>query len=234
MCIDPDASAAPVREALHRLFDNQPVTICEGAANQNDDLVVIRDGEIIASSSVDELLRSVLLINSDVYISGARGLEETELPDVLKALEETPLRLRGYPDSDLEKLLFVKVSRAIERLAYETGKGTLWVGFQRLSRLVDEPGTYEAYKQLCTTDLDIHAYGVDDPRLPPEIERDLTVHAGSSRLHSRCWFVVFEPPSSNGRSAGLLAIEQEPNCYTGFWTFQPRRVESIRQTIEPP
>lgn len=232
VCIDPEASFAPVREVMDRLFENQPVSISEGSADQSDDLVVVRDGETIASSSIEELLRSVLLINSDVYISGSRSLEETELPDVLKALEETPLRLRGYPDSNSEKLLFIAVSRTIERLAYETGDGTLWVGFQRLSRLVDEPGTYEVYEQLITTDLDVHVYAVEDTRPPPELDDTVTVHTGTSHLHSRCWFVVFEPLSSDKRSSGLFAVERESNYYEGFWTFQPERVESLRRTIE--
>jgi len=230
ICIDPDASVASVRESVDRLFENQPVATRQEVANQRDDIVLMRDGEIVASSSAEELLESILLINSDVYITGSRGLEETELPDILKALEETPLRLRGYPDSDSEKLLFITVSRAIERLAYETGEGTLCVGFQRLSRLVDEPGTKEVYEQLCNTHLDIHAYGVGDTQLSPEL--GLTVHPDDSQFYRRCWFVVFEPPSSEKLCSGLFAVEREPNHYDGFWTFRPRRVEMIRRRVE--
>ena len=228
--IDPDACVAPVHEAMDQLFEDQPVTVSGGSSDQPDDIVVVRDGEVVASSSADELLESVLLINSDVYISGSRSLTETEFPEALKALEETPFRLRGYPKSDSEKLLLITVSRAIERLAYGTGEGTLRVGVQQLSRLVDEPGTYRVYERLCETDLDVHVYGVEDTQLPAEL--DLTAHTGTSQFYRDCWFVVFEPPSSNGRSAGLYAIEREPNHWEGFWTFRPQRVGSISRTIE--
>lgn len=227
--VDPDACVAPVRETLDRIFENQPVSITETPAGQSGDIVVVRDGDVVASSSAEELLRSVLLVNSDVYITGSRDLTETELPDVLKALEETPLRLRGYPASDSEKLLLITVSRAIERLAYETGAGTVRVGFQRFSRLVEEPGTYRVYDQLCETDLDVHAYGIRDAP-PPEF--DLDVHTGSSPVYRRCWFVVFEPSSLDEQSAGVFAIEREPNRWDGFWTFRPQRVRSIDRAIE--
>jgi len=88
------------------------------------------------------------------------------------------------------------------------------------------------YEQLCSTDLEIHAYGVGDTQLPPELDETITTHTGTSKLHRRCWFVVFEPPSSTKRASGLFAVEREPNYYDGFWTFQPQGVESIRQTIE--
>ncbi len=228
--IDSDACVAPVHETMDQLFENQPVTVSGGSSDQPDDVVVLRDGEVVASSSAEEILESVLLINSDVYISGSRSLTETEFPEVLRALEETPFRLRGYPKSDSEKLLLITVSRAIERLAHETREGTLRVGVQQLSRLVDEPGTYRVYERLCEADLDVHVYGVEDTRPPAEL--DLTVHTGTSPLYRHCWFVVFEPPSSNGRSAGLWAVEEEPNHWEGFWTFRPQRVEPISRTIE--
>lgn len=230
MRIDPDACVAPVRETVEQVFENQPVSIATATADQNDDIVVERDGEIVASSSADELLQSVLLVNSDVYITGEQNLDNIEFPDILKALEGVPLRLRGYPESDSEKLLLIAASREIERIAYESGEGTLQVGFQRLSRLVEEPGTYNVYDQLCETDIDIHVYGVKDTRQP--VKLDLTVHTGTSDFYRRCWFVAFNPSSSDEQPVGLWAIEREPNCWKGFWTFQPQSVESIRATIE--
>jgi len=230
MRIDPDACVTPVRETVERVFENQPVSVTTGTPDQGDEIVVARDGGVVASSSTDELLRSLLLVNSDVYLTGGQDLEEIEVPDILKALEETPFQLRGYPESDSEKLILTVISREIERIAYERGEGTLRVGFQYLSRLVDEPGTYEVYEQLCDTDLDVHVYGVEDARPPAEL--DLTVHPGTSEFHRRSWFVVFDPPSSDERPAGLYAIEREPNHWDGFWTFRSESVESICGVIE--
>jgi len=229
--IDPDASVAPIRETVERLFDKQPVSVTGGSV-EDGGIEVIRDGERIATSSADELLQAVLLVNSDVYISGSRPLEDCRLPEVLCALEEIPFLVRGYPESDTEKLLLVAISREIERLAYEKGRGTLHVGFQQLSRLVDEPGTYRVYEQLSATDLDIHAYGVED--VDPPADLDLTVHTGDSPLHRHGWFVVFQPPSDDqltNRAAGLFSTEREPNRWGGFWTFDPDRVDAIARTV---
>jgi len=227
--VDPTASVAPVRETLARIFDTQPVSVTEGTADQQAEIVVVEDGTIVASSSVDEVLQAVLLVNSDAYTSGSRTLAESKLPAVLKALADVPFQLRGYPVSDSEKLLLIAVSRAIERQAYDLGAGTLQVGFQQLSRLVDEPGTYRVYEQLCETDLDIHVYGVADV-LPPD-ELDLTVHTGSSQLHRRGWFVVFQPEGADDQPAALFSTEQESNQWRGFWTFDAERVASIRHRI---
>jgi hypothetical protein len=227
--VDPAVSIGPIREILGRIFDTQPVAVTEGTANQAGDIEVVRDGTVVASSSAEAIMQSVLLVNSDVYITGSRRLADSELPDVLRALQEIPFQLRGYPESDSEKLLLIAVSRAIERRAAEAGAGTLRVGFQQLSRLVDEPGTHRVYEQLCATDLDIHAYGVED--VSPPAEFDLTLHTGRSRLHRRDWFVAFQPASTDDQPAGLFSTEREPNRWDGFWTFDPERVESIMQLV---
>jgi len=117
---------------------------------------------VIARSTLDELLESVLLINSDLYKTGAIDLNEVTLPDVLSGLDEVPFRLRGYPHSNKEKLLLIVVSRVIERIAAEAGGGTLRASFQRLSRLQDERGTREVYETLGNSGVDVHVYGVGD------------------------------------------------------------------------
>jgi len=224
--VAPDVS---IRSALDRLFEKQPISVTDGSSEQSDDIVAVRDGEIVATASADTLLRTVFLINSDVYTTGSRPLTETAFPDVLKAFEETPFRLRGYPESDSEKLLFIAASRGIERIAHAAGEGTLRVGFQAFSRLVDERGTYRVYEQLSETDLDVHIYGVEDTSLPAEF--GFTPHAGTSRFYRRSWFVVFQPSSADGQPAGMFAVEREPNEWKGFWTFHRQRVDSMDRII---
>jgi len=219
----------PIRESLNRLFDKQPVTVTDAPDTQAADIVVERDGEPVARSSAEALLQSVLLVNSDVYITGSRGLTETELPEVLEALQEIPFLVRGYPESDSEKMLLLSVSRAIERRAYEVGSGTLYVGFQELSRLVDERGTYQVYEQLSDTGIDIHIYGRGDVAVPDDLA--VTVHTGDSWFHRHGWFVVFMSEATGSNPAALYSIEREPNRWGGFWTFHPERVAAIRTEI---
>jgi len=193
-------------------------------------VAVVRDGAVAATASADALMESLLLINSDVYITGSRGLTEAALPPILQALHELPFRLQGFPDSDTEKLLLIAVSRAIERRAYEAGAGTLRVGFQRLSRLVDEPGTRRVYEQLATTDVAVHAYGVGDTELPESLS--VTAHTGETDLHRRGWFVVFQPPAdSEVTPVALYAIAVGDNQWDGFWTYSAERVDDIAAVV---
>mgnify|MGYP006428802113 CR=1 FL=1 len=231
--VDPSASVAPIQDALSRLFDDQQVSVTAAdrqAGTHTAEITVIRDGEIVATSSAAVLMESLLLINSDVYITGSRGLDDAALPSTVQALYDLPFRLAGFPDSDSEKLLLIAVSRAIERRASEAGAGTLRVGFQRLSRLVDEPGTRRVYERLAATDLAVHAYGVGDTTLPASLP--ITAHTGRTDFHRRGWFVVFQPPAdSDIEPVALYAIAVGDNRWDGFWTYSPERIDTIVDTV---
>jgi len=222
----------PVRSLLDSLLEEQSVAITERDIPDTDSDVVIlvEDGEVIARSTLDDLLDSVLLINSDLFKTGAIDLDEVVLPDVLARLDEIPFRLRGYPHSNKEKLLLVVVSRVIERIAAEAGGGTLRASFQRLSRIRDERGTRKVYEALGNAGVDVHVYGIGDA--DPSASLPVTVHRGRSYPYRRSWFVVFTPPESDvGRPAALVALEDEPNVWDGFWTFRPELVSRIDRHI---
>jgi len=225
----PDA----VRNLLGSLFGDQSVPIDELTLpiGESDTVALLEDGELIAESTVDELLQSVLMVNTDIYKTGARSLAEISVPDVLEGLDEVPFRVRGYPASDKEKLLMVAMSRVIERMAADSQGGTLRASFQRLSRITDEQGTERVYQTIGESGTDVHVYGVDDwdrPSLP------VTVHTGTSPEYRRSWFVVFTPPDDAGpdaEQAALVALEDEPNLWDGFWTFRPELVTRVQNYI---
>lgn len=223
-------SPDPVRGLLDSLLDKQAVSISDvdSPEEETDIVALVEDGEVLARSTITELLESVLLINSDLYKTGAIELNDVALPDVLTGLEEVPFRVRGYPKSHKEKLLLIVISRVIERIAAETDAGTLRSSFQRLSRIRDERGTYEVYQTLGSGGVDVHVYGVDDADLT---ELCVTPHGGSSFPYRRSWFVVFTPPGDNRDHAALVAIEDEPNVWDRFWTFRPDLVTRIEAYI---
>ncbi|SEH61695.1 hypothetical protein SAMN05192561_11332 [Halopenitus malekzadehii] len=241
----PDAA----RRLLDDLFDTQPVAIDEldrlGEETESDVVALVEDGEIIERSTVDELLSTILLVNSDLYKTGSRGLEDVELPAVLAGLTDVPFRLRGYPESNKEKLLLITVSRVIERRAAEAGSGTLRSSFQYLSRLDDEAGTRTVYETVGRTGTDVHVYGVDD--WDPPTQLPVTVHGGTSEEYRRSWFVVFRPDDADAAErpetmdeagttdsghAALVALEDERNVWDGFWTYRPTVVAEIDDYLQ--
>ena len=196
-----------------------------------DTAVLLEDGEPVAASPMTDLYESILAINSDLFVTGARGIGEIEFPDVLAGLADTRLRLRGYPLAHKEKLLLIIVSRYIEQRVWAAGSGTLRSAFQRLSRIDDEVGTYETYAELAETDVDVHVYG-SDGGCPPEL--DVTTHVGTGSEYRDGWFVVFEPAARtppDAVGAALVCLEVERRVWDGFWTTDPDRVAAIADYI---
>lgn len=55
-----------------------------------ENLVLLLEGdEIVAASPLDALVNAILLVNSDLYVTGTRGLEDLDLPSVITGLHDT-------------------------------------------------------------------------------------------------------------------------------------------------
>jgi len=217
-----------LQSMLAGVFSEQPVTVdeadVEGVA-ENTVLLLDESGEVIAQSPLDAVSSSLLFTNSDAFVTGSTSLAETRLPAVIKGLEGVKFQLRGYPQSHKEKLLLIAVSRHIERAAWQRGAGTHRASFQRLSRIIDEQGTYRVYRTLGESGVDTHVYGVDDGQ--PDLEADLgvTVHDGDSDDYRDSWFVIHRPPDPEDPSGpdpyALLAVQDETGVWDGFFTTDP-------------
>lgn len=233
-----DGTLSPAPEALA----GDAGIDAETLATAENLVLLVEDGTVVERSPLEELVNAILLVNSDLYVTGARGLDELDLPRVLTGLEDSVFTLRGYPESNRQKLLLITVSRFVERVAYEAGEGTLRSSFQRLSRLGDEIGTREVYERVGETDVDAHLYGVPD-EIPREL--DAVVHAGDSVDFTDAWFVVYRPLDGPKRvehdddlrrgvegGVALLAAEVEPRLWRGVWTFDPERIRRINGYVE--
>ncbi|WP_226480124.1 histidine kinase [Natrinema amylolyticum] len=246
-----DDTTGPLERMLEETFAEQPVGVESGATiptdpavgpqiedaldAAGDTAVLFEDGRPVAASPMLELYDSILAINSDLFVTGARDIGEIDLPVVLANLDETRLRLRGYPLSDKEKLLLIVVSRYIEQRAWAADGGTLRSAFQRLSRIDDEIGTREVYATLAATDVETHVYGIDDGAT---VDIDVTVHTGTGSEYRDAWFVVYEPDERPADAAdptsgpvALVCLETEPRTWDGFWTYDPERVAAIGEYV---
>lgn len=210
---------------LSGLFAEQSVGVDETTVEglpKDTVLLLDGEGEVLAQSSLSAVAESLLFTNSDAFITGSTDLEETNLPDVITGLQGVQFRLRGYPQSDKEKLLLIAVSRHIERVAWEHGDGTHRASFQKLSRIIDEEGTQRVYRRLAESGVETHVYGVDDGGAERAADLSVTVHAGESTDYRDSWFVVHRPSGAE-RPEGpeplaLLAIQGESGVWEGFFT----------------
>lgn len=216
----------PVQQLLENLFGDLTLEVVEAdvPAGGDDVVILVRGDEVVASSPLDALLETILLVNADLYTTGTRSLDAISVPDVIERLADTPFVVSGYPARERAKIVLVAMSRHIERRAWVAGSGTVRVMFQRFSRLDDELGTRRVYERLSATDLDIHLYGVPDAAIPDSVQA--TLHGGSTRAHRSAWAVVFDAPESRD-SAALVAKERGDNEFRGSWTFDAATVDSI-------
>lgn len=221
------------QQLVEKLFRNQDISVSEEAISEYDDdtVALLENGTVVETSPLRELQDAILLVNSDLFITGTRTLEGTTLPAVIEGLSGTQFHLKGYPESNTEKLLLILISRHIEKRAFETGAGTLRASFQRLSRLNDEQGTRRVYERVADTDVDVHLYG--QPDWTPRSDFPVTVHGGYSRDFRDSWFVIHcPPPGADQGPSALLAIETAPRTWDGFWTYEPDIVDQLTTYIK--
>ena len=216
-----------IEQLVEKLFARQPVELSDEDIPDVDDAVVLLDeDEVVATSPLKQLNDTILLVNSDLYITGAVDIKDIDLPDVIAELSETTFHVRGYPESNTEKMPLILISRYIERLSYIHG-GTHRASFQRLSRLEDEKGTRNIYNRLADEGVATHVYGVPDQL--PHRELGLTVHAGHGPDFESTWFVIHR---SEDAAAALVAVEVGTNEWLSRWTFVDETVADIEATVK--
>lgn len=232
--VSPDTPEEAIAHSmLTGLFEETAVSVAtHDDSPANVDEVVVTDGEnqVLATSSLTALERTLLQANSDLYLTGDGHLTDVSVPAAVEELADIPFELRGYPKADKEKLLLIVISRYIERHAWQADSGTLHAGFQYLSRLGNEEGTRRVYKALSDSGVDLHVYGVPDWDPPASFEA--TVHASRTKEIRQSWFVTYLPGASNGDLMAMGAVETDANEWLGLWSFDPDRVRRLTAYIQ--
>ena len=223
-----DDEPEPLVRMLTRMVDSPAVDVQTGemSAEAPDNAVVVEDedGTELAVSSISEIGASVLLVNSDLYVTGTRSIDEVDTPAVLRHLDEVPFTVTGK-----QKMLLIELSRYIESLGWQSDDNTLHAGFQYLSRINDERGTRRVYDRLADSDTDLHLYGLPDR--VPELSEDPTIHTEPRDELRESWFVVNTDCEADMKGA-LLAERTGPSQWRGSWTFDADHVEEISTYLQ--
>ncbi|WP_276258628.1 histidine kinase [Haloglomus litoreum] len=222
----------PLVGLLRDAFGTQEVSVSDRQLPEGgkDLVLLVREGRVVATSHMERLQNSFLLINADRYRTGTHGLQEANMPDVLIGLDEIEFEVRGFPASNKEKLLLVLISRFIEGRALRAETGRFDVSFQRFSRLDDEYGTRKVYRWLGDSGVDTHVYGVRDEPIDEDLA--VTPHAGTHEEYRHSWFVVFRPPADEDGHVALVALETGDNVWRAMWTYDPDRVARIGAYVQ--
>lgn len=215
----------PIVRMLERMVDAPGVTVRRGEPTETGPANVVLlesegdDGPSLAVSTIEDVGDSVLMVNSDLYVTGARPVDEVDTPDVLAGLHGTTFTVEGK-----QKMLLIEISRHVEALAHRSAGSAIHAGFQSLARIDDEQGTRRVYERLVESGVDVHLYGVPDA--VPDLPGAVHVHASDAEEVRCTWFVVNAdcPPDLK---AALVAEEVGSNEWTGTWTFDPETVDRI-------
>jgi len=142
-----------------------------------------------------------------------------EQPSLFGALDETVFR-----SSNKRQLLLA--SRLIEQRAARIGDGRLSAGFQQLSLAEPQLSFYKALPSAVMVSL----YG--EPDWVPPADSGVAAYDPGVDGNADYWWVIFDGATDNTHHAALLAEEQSPGEYTGFWTYASSIIEDMRAIVD--
>jgi len=213
---------------LADFFEKQNITVrrgeVEGGGPQNF-VVLHQESNAVAVSTLEAIRESLFLGGTSPRFPGQIRLREGETPDVLSSLGNTTFRAR-----EEDRYLITQISHYIEEIAWGTGGGTIHSGFRTLSELRDDAANYGIYTKLVEAGVDVHVYG--DPDVDFPVDTGFEIHAETTDEVRQSRFVVFDGGGDPTDKAAMVAIEEEPGSFRGFWTFDGPFVDEIFAYVE--
>jgi hypothetical protein len=210
----PDDAVETVRR--HFAVRNVDVTVRRTPAPEPTGFAVLHDddGECIEAGSLSEL--SAYLspdVWGQIFDTDWAG-DAPDRPALLRAADDGV-----YVVEDTGKLPLLRASHQIEHLATGSEPGTLFTGFQQLSNLRGDSGTWDRYRRFPTYDTEVHVFGSPDQAFP-DCE-SLRVHSSKAAEIGDTWFLVY----LGVEWAGVLIAEQVASGpdgprYDGFFSFR--------------
>ncbi|MDS0282008.1 DICT sensory domain-containing protein [Haloarcula onubensis] len=128
----------------------------------------------------------------------------------------------------LDRRQLLATSRELEDRAWRTGRGRLHVGFQRADAFAAQTAVY---RELATTDIDIHLYVPGGVSGDPLADTPVTVHTENGD-RGRYWFILFDDGERGAQNCALIARETEGGRYRGLWTYDADLVAEAFDAVE--
>lgn len=176
-------------------------------------VVVLRlDDEVLSAVPVEQFEE---LLSGGALNKDGLGIDDTDYHEILQYLKETTF-------TSYNKSQMVTISHEIEDRALRVNNGSLYAGFQQATKLLNHRDQYE---RLGTKALDIHTFAM--PEKPPVELQGVIHHAENAAEIEQSWFVVFDGGRKDRYKTALLAVEQAPNQFYGFWSDDPGIVDTI-------
>jgi hypothetical protein len=182
----------------------------------------VPEREAVAISTREEFDGDYVLVNPAFEVIGTVAPEDLSVPEFVVQIDEATFSVAAGTKSLLNAM-----SRHIEALALRCDEGTLATGVQELSRLRDEPRTFETYRRLGESAVDTSVLGLPDV---DGLDLDVRVRGVDDEEVAASWFVVFH--TEGGGGAALVASEVDPGTYRGFWTFESALVDEVAEYLE--
>lgn len=123
----------------------------------------------------------------------------------------------------LDRRQLLATSREIEDRVWRVGRGTLHAGFQTIAAFEHQRSIYRQLAE--TTDVDVHVYVRTDASTDDLDASPVTVHAGSDQAFGQYWFLLFDGGGNEKQKCALVARQDNPETYRGFWTYDPELVD---------
>lgn len=208
----PDAAVADIAS----YFDIDPDEVSrKRVTDRPNGVVVITVGGDSLEAHI-ATLRSAVMTTAEVI----RNADPNEpLPsDLLVSLDNAT-----FTSHDRRRLLVT--SRHIERRIHRVGGGTLYACFQRLSRLANDLPSLAYYDLLANAGVDVYVYGIPDEAV--ETADGITAVEVENDEIASTWMIAFDGDGSDDEKAALVAREEAPNDWRGFWTFDPITVDDV-------
>lgn len=218
----PDVLPDSLRAVVDRVEEYElTLTLCNvdgEVATDIEDAFEIRSIDIKRTTATDLPTDLAVLQRGEEFIAAdaARALRDETTFRADRAPRRSPVleAIEGnvFGVDSVGRRLLVDASRRFETAAARHG-GTLHAGFQSVSRLMTDRETLAMYRRIIDAGVDVHVYGEADTDLPLAA----TLHEGADEL-LESWFVVYDGGKNADAAGVLLAIEEEPGIYRGFWT----------------